>query len=256
MESDAGTLSKSCRCKRFKFALRDDLRSLAILLVALSSSGVAAEKVDPSGTWRWAVRDSDRQDELRLQINQAGKLDGELLGAERAVRIQDGNLVGDNLTVTFKLDFQGSPLSLRFSGRLKGDEMIGGVTATFAGETREYPWRARRTVSLNDVVGDWKLQANGDGISLASKLRVSKEKAGFKLAYIAEDGSISPIDSLRVDPQCLLRFSVESVYRGSPIKLNFAGRPYGDKISGKLRYSIAGKAGELPIVANREKTFE
>ncbi|MDG2383203.1 MAG: hypothetical protein P8N76_16155 [Pirellulaceae bacterium] len=85
---------------------------------------------------------------------------------------------------------------------------------------------------------------------------IYKEKTGFKLIYIAEDGSISGVDWLRVHSQNLSRFAVGAVYRASPMKIDFEGRPYGDHISGKLRFEIAGKAGELPVVGKRKKTVD
>ena len=47
-------------------------------------------------------------------------------------------------------------------------------------------------------------------------------------------------------------FTITAEFNGNSIKVDYKGRPYGDKLSGTLKYDFSGNTGEGEFVAKRK----
>jgi hypothetical protein len=50
-----------------------------------------------------------------------------------------------------------------------------------------------------------------------------------------------------------LYFEIDADYQGSPLHVEFKGRPYGAKLQGTLEYSLNGDSGEIDFTGMRKK---
>lgn len=229
---------------------------MAMLMSVLAPALFADDdkKVDPSGTWRWEyeMQGESFNDSMKLNLDDQGKVVGTFIGRDRKAEIEAGTMNGNEFSAAIELDFDGTPVRLQFSGPIKDDQIDGTVTAEYNGETREFPWKPKRSVKLEDVVGSWDLRIEGAGYVFEPKMKISKEDKEFKIVYTSNQGTELDVEGLKVDDQSNLLFTVRSEYDGSPMKVDFKGRPLGNKLSGNIQYDVGGNTGEAPFVGKRK----
>jgi hypothetical protein len=131
-----------------------------ILIVTI---GLLAEEPAPSsppkleGTWKWTFQMPDgtkAQPKIKL------KRDGNVLtgvtqvnpGSEAA--IQDGHVEGDQVSWSVVREQAGRKVTTRYSGKFAGETIQGTIESDWAGETRTYPWTAKRV--SDSPTGTWK----------------------------------------------------------------------------------------------------
>lgn len=236
------------------------------LLVATSPtlSLGAAETVDPSGTWRWEYEMAGEQrkaslvlDSSRKETKQDGasqKVVGKFVSDDGTkLDISDGKIVGDQLSLTVKLDLEGTMIDLRFAGKINQDKLEGTVTANANGETYEFPWTPVRSVKADDVIGTWTFEIETpDGNTLRPTLAVSETEDGdLKAVYTSQLAGELKVDKFDLrDNQ--IRLNVSTEYEGQPVKVGYKGRPYGNTMTGTLEYDFAGNTGEGEFKATRK----
>jgi hypothetical protein len=91
------------------------------LLAALSAAGA-----DVSGKWQGTVPGRDgNQREVRFQFEAKGdRLTGNMLGpAGESIAIAEGKLHAQGLSFKVTLQFNGTPLSLFYTGKFEGEEL-------------------------------------------------------------------------------------------------------------------------------------
>lgn len=232
--------------------------SLVLLAICCTSAAIAQEKVttnktDPSGTWRWEYELSGEtmKDSLQLTLSNDQKLTGHYKGRQdKLIEIKDAKLAGDALSFLLSLDFQGTPVKLEFKGKVKGDEIDGNVTASTGEGSQEFPWTPKRSVQMEDVVGEWKMKIETGDRTLEPIVTIVKEGEQYKAKYVSGQELTVDVTELKVEKN-QLSFSISANVNGTQIKADYKGRPYGDKIEGKIAYVLGDNSGDIDFTGIR-----
>ncbi len=234
----------------------------AVTLVALclvTTSLIAQDKAttkttDPTGTWRWEYElgGATMKDSLRLKLSQGGKLSGHFKGREdKLIEIEDAKLEGDTLSFLLSLDYQGTPVKLEFKGKVKGDEIDGNVTISTNQGSQDFPWAPKRSVQLEDVVGEWQMKIETGDRTLEPVLTITKEGEQYKAKYVSGQEFNVEATDLKIEMNELI-FKVAATVNGTLIRADYKGRPYGDKIAGSIAYVLGDNAGDIDFVGVRK----
>jgi hypothetical protein len=109
----------------------------------------AADKDDPTGTWKYKVKFGKNEVEQTLKLEQKeGKLTGTVSGAKgEPTKIEDGTFkdgeVSFTVTRVFGKDKDKKSVS-KFSGKLSGDSIKGTIATDFNGKENKADWEAKR----------------------------------------------------------------------------------------------------------------
>ena len=218
---------------------------------------IAQEKavtVDPSGTWRWEYELGGEtiKDSLRLNLAKDNTVVGMYKGrAEKPVEIKDGKMEGDSLTFQFSIDFQGMPIKLAFKGKINKDEIDGKVDIATAEGSRDFPWAPKRSVQMEDVIGEWQMKIETGGNTLEPVVTITKDGDKYKATYVSGTQVSVDVINLKVENN-QLRFSIDTEANGTKIKADYKGRPYGDKIKGSIDYVLGENSGEIDFTGMRK----
>jgi hypothetical protein len=232
---------------------------IAAFFCCAASGTQAFEKaapVDPSGTWRWEYELGGEimKDSLLLNLGPDNKVVGNYKGrSDKLVEIQDGKIEGDKLSFNLGLDFQGTPIKLEFTGKIRGDAIDGNVVVVAGDTTRDYPWAPLRSVMMEDVVGDWQFRIETDSNTLEPSLKITKEGDKYQGRYTSGQQIDVDVTSLKVEGNNLM-FSISAEVEGTKIKGDYKGRPYGDKIKGSIAYELGDNTGTIDFTGTRKAT--
>jgi hypothetical protein len=100
---------------------------LALTFVALLCA-LSARAADASGKWKAEFDTQVGVQKYTFDLKvEGGKLTGkatfERMGQKGEVDLQDGKVSGDDISFVEKVDFQGNPMSITYTGKVAGDEM-------------------------------------------------------------------------------------------------------------------------------------
>jgi hypothetical protein len=100
---------------------------LALMFVALLCA-LPARAADASGKWKAEFDTQVGVQKYTFDLKvEGGKLTGkatfERMGQKGEVDLQDGKVSGDDISFVEKVDFQGNPMSITYTGKVAGDEM-------------------------------------------------------------------------------------------------------------------------------------
>ena len=109
-------------------------------------SGVAAaDKDDPTGTWKYKVKFNDKEFEQTLKLkNEDGKLTGTLGGGKNETKIEDGKFKDGEVTFTVTRDRKGVKTTSKYSGKVSGDTLKGTITRDVDGKETKTDFEAKR----------------------------------------------------------------------------------------------------------------
>jgi|694.fasta_scaffold00182_25 hypothetical protein len=232
-------------------------------LLALLVSGVVAfttvaqekaKKVDPSGTWRfeYELEGQTMEDSLALQLGKDGAVTGSYKGRSDESIDVTGKIDGDQLLIDLELEVQGAPVKVKFDGKVKGDDIDGMVIATHPEGELEFDWIAKRSVSVEDVVGKWELEIDAVDTVLEPTVELTLEGKELKGTYKDPDSGIEvELTDIKIEKN-ELKFSLTADFQGAPLKANFSGRPYGNKVAGFIEYDLNGESGEVDFEGVRK----
>jgi hypothetical protein len=228
--------------------------AFCLLVTPLSAQDKAAKTVDPSGTWRWEyeLNGATMKDSLRLNLSKDNKLVGHYKGREeKLIEIKDAKIDGDALSFLLPLDYQGTPIKLEFKGNVKGDEIAGNVTVSTGEGSQEFPWVPKRSVQMEDVVGEWQMKIEAGDRTLEPVVTISKEGEKYKAKYVSGQDLNVDVTELKVENN-QLSFNVSAEVNGTKIKADYKGRPYGDKIQGNIAYVLGDNSGNVEFTGARK----
>jgi len=233
------------------------LTAIVVLFVTSVRADDGKKVVDPSGTWRWEhdAGGETIKDVLKLNFDGA-KVTGTYKGRRNPIEIKNGKMEGDKLSCDFGVEFDGRKIVVKFKGKIKGDEVDGTVAIESDNDSREFPWKAKRSVEVSDVVGTWKMQIKtSNGNSLTPKLTLSQEDKKKKLKGIYESTNADvklDVKEIQVkDNQ--LSFIITGEFDGNTLTAKYTVQPRGDKLSGKIGFKFNDRTGELKVKGKREK---
>ena len=230
--------------------------AIACLACCMLASLVQADDkkamVDPSGTWRWnfEINGDSIENVLKLDIDKDGKLTGTLEARGIKMNVQQGKVSGNEVSFQVEVELE-QTITVQFQGKIDGDKVDGDFTAKGDGDSREFPWEAKRSVLAADVIGAWKLKIEtADGETLEPILTITEKGKDLLATYAINDKTVDARELTLKDNQ--LTFEVDSEYQGAPVHVEFTGRPQGAKIKGSLEYSLDGNSGELDFTGMRK----
>lgn len=228
---------------------------LAFLLLCSTASIVSAQGVatEPSGTWRWKydMEGKTREDAVMLNLD-SGKLTGAFQGLpEKPVDIKEAKFKDNQLSFTVEYKVKDQAVSLAFAGKVKKDDLEGTVTVTTEAGTEEYPWTPKRSVQMDDVVGQWDISIDADGNKLEPRLVITKSGDALQATYTVAEGTVVDATGLKIRDNNL-EFRIEATINGRKIRADYSGRPYGHVMKGSIDYDLDGSVGEIDFSAKRQ----
>jgi hypothetical protein len=120
--------------------------TVAALVLASAGLARAADKPDPTGTWKWSVTFNDQKRDRALKLELDGdRLTGTFIGqAGREWRIEDGTYKDGEVSFKVMLTLDGDKFVIKYKGRVSGDTIKGKVDVNRNGETQTRDWEAKR----------------------------------------------------------------------------------------------------------------
>jgi hypothetical protein len=212
-------------------------------------------RIDPSGTWRreYDWNNGRVKEATRLIAKEDGKIVGTLFFNDTAFEIKNIVLKGRELSFSVSSEYQGTQWSTSYTGVIKGDEIDGTGVLKVGDQSWDFEWKPKRTVLLDDVVGTWQIRIESpDGNILEPTMKISKDGDKYKSLYTSTQGQELDVKDLRVEKN-ILKFTLTAEFDGYSIKVDYQGRPYGDKISGSLDYDFGGTTGQVEFTARRKQ---
>lgn len=121
--------------------------ALLLAFSALTSNLLAADKPDPTGTWKWSFTTNDnqtRESTLKLKL-EGDKLTGHLIGRNNTeTAISDATFKDNEVAFTVTRERNGQKFTMKYNGKLDGDTIKGTTESERDGKTRSRDWEAKR----------------------------------------------------------------------------------------------------------------
>lgn len=123
----------------------------AALMTAVMASWAtclqAAEKNDPTGTWKWSVEFNGNKREITLKLKAEGeKLTGTISGRNNTeTNIEDGTVKDGEVSFTVTRERNGQKFAQKYTGKVDGDTLKGKVSFERNGETTTRDFEAKRS---------------------------------------------------------------------------------------------------------------
>lgn len=227
------------------------------LLVCVPSANAQEKKknVDISGTWRYEyeLQGQSRKDSLQLVSTKDGSVTGVYQGVpEKPIDISTGKVDGDNVELDLAFDYQGVNVKVKFTGKVKGDDIVGRAVAKHPEGELAMDWVAKRGVEPADVVGEWELEINAGDQVLEPKIVFKLDGKDLKGRYVDSNSNVeADLEKVRVEKNNV-KFTINVKMDVGNIKADFSGRPYGNKISGTIEYTLNGDPGQIEYTGVRK----
>src|SRR4051812_32551042 len=114
----------------------------AIFIALLTLSAPAAENA--AGTWKWAFSAQNGESiESIMVLKQDGeKLTGNVANRFGKAEITEGSIKDNQLSFKIKRETNGAEFTVKYSGKLEGDKIIGKSEYQRDGQSRDREWEA------------------------------------------------------------------------------------------------------------------
>ena len=114
-------------------------------LFGVVGMAVAADKNDPSGTWKWTTKFKDKEFEQTMKIkNDSGKVTGTITAGKNEAKIEDGKFKNGELSFTVTRERKGNKFTQKYKGKVSDDTIKGAITSEFNGKEFKRDWEAKR----------------------------------------------------------------------------------------------------------------
>lgn len=125
---------------------RRDFVALALTIVSAAGIARAADKPDPTGTWKWSVTFNDQKREMTLKLKLDGdKLTGSMVGRDGQDRPVDDPVFKDGeVSFSVSRERNGQKSTTKYKGKLDGDTIKGKAETDRNNETTTRDWEATR----------------------------------------------------------------------------------------------------------------
>ena len=126
-----------------KLALASAMLGLLGLLAA-SNTANAADKDDPTGTWKYKVKRGDQEVEQTLKLElKDGKLTG-TVGGKQETKIEDGKFKDGEVAFTVTRERNNMKFVSKYTGKVSGDTIKGKIKSERDGKEVEVDWDAKK----------------------------------------------------------------------------------------------------------------
>jgi hypothetical protein len=125
---------------------RRDFLTLGMAMLALVGSVLAADKPDPTGTWKWSVTFNDQKRDFTLKLKLDGdKLTGTMIGGNnQETAIDDATYKDGEVSFSVTRERNGQKMTSKYKGKVEGDKLTGKTEFNRNGEAQSRDWEATR----------------------------------------------------------------------------------------------------------------
>ncbi len=125
---------------------RREFLALGVAFVGLAGLAHAADKPDPTGTWKWSITFNDQTRDVTLKLKLDGdKLTGAMLGRDnQETKIDDATFKDGEVAFSVTRERNGQKNTTKYKGKLDGDAIKGTIEMTRDGNTTNRDWNAKR----------------------------------------------------------------------------------------------------------------
>ena len=122
------------------------LIAACVLVGGIAGVAVAADKADPTGTWKWSQEFNGKKIERTLKLKLEGdKLTGSMPGrGGQETQIEDGSFKDGTVKFTVTRERDGQKFTTKYTAKVDGDTMKGTAESERGGETRKQEFEAKR----------------------------------------------------------------------------------------------------------------
>jgi hypothetical protein len=105
----------------------------------------AKRETGVAGTWKWTIEiGGETHDRTLVLKSEGGKLTGTLSGDGQDSEIKDAKFEDGTLSFTVEREFNGQKMTLKYTGKPKGDAIEGQSQFDRDGETQSRDWNAKK----------------------------------------------------------------------------------------------------------------
>jgi hypothetical protein len=125
---------------------RRELLVLGLMVVGLAGQVQAADKADPTGTWKWSVTMNDRTREVTLKLKLDGdKLTGTMPGRNNTeTAIENATFKDGEVSFSVTRERNDRKFTTKYTGKLDGNTIKGKAESERNGQTQSRDWEAKR----------------------------------------------------------------------------------------------------------------
>jgi hypothetical protein len=129
------------------------MKKLALVAFLLGMFGLittvrAADKDDPTGTWKDKVKFGEKEVERTMKLeNKDGKVTGTVSGFgkdAKDIAIEDGKFKDGEVSFTVTTMRKDQKFTSKYSGKVTGDTMKGTIASDFGGKEQKTDFEAKR----------------------------------------------------------------------------------------------------------------
>ncbi|HEY3969409.1 MAG TPA: hypothetical protein VGM05_32955 [Planctomycetaceae bacterium] len=120
--------------------------ALALIVAGLAGTSRAADKPDPTGTWKWSVTFNNQTFEPTLKLKLEGdKLSGTMSNRDnQETAIDDAKFKDGEVSFSVTRERNGTKRTTKYKGKLDGDTIKGKSESERDGQTNSRDWEAKR----------------------------------------------------------------------------------------------------------------
>jgi hypothetical protein len=128
------------------------MKKLALLAFLTGMFGLvaavdAADKNDPTGTWKFKTKFGKKEVEQTLKLEaKDGKLTGTVSGGKEDTKIEDGKVKDGEISFSVTREFKDMKFTTKYSGKVDGDTIKGKIKRDRGGKEVEEDWEAKKEV--------------------------------------------------------------------------------------------------------------
>ena len=125
---------------------RRDLLAMGMAFLLIAGTVQAAEKPDPTGTWKWSVTFNDMKRDFTLKLKLDGdKLTGAMLGRNnQETAIEEASFKDGEVAFSVTRERNGQKFTTKYKGKVDGDTINGKSEGMRDGQTQSRDWEAKR----------------------------------------------------------------------------------------------------------------
>ncbi len=120
--------------------------ALLLALSAFTTTAWAADKADPTGTWKWSFTANNQTRETTLKLKLEGdKLTGSIVRRNNEeTPIADATFKDNEVAFSITRERNGQKFTTKYKGKLDGDTIKGKSESERDGKTNSRDWEAKR----------------------------------------------------------------------------------------------------------------
>lgn len=125
---------------------RRDILALGFVVLGLVTQASAADKADPTGTWKWSVTFNNNTRDVTLKLKLEGdKLTGAMPGRNNTeTAIEDATFKDGEVAFSVTRERNNQKFTTKYKGKLDGDTIKGKSESERDGQTQSRDWEAKR----------------------------------------------------------------------------------------------------------------